>query len=138
MWRDIAAWFVMLVVAVANGAVRDLTYGRRMGELAAQQLSTLIGCALLGIVMWIFVRLYPLSSAGRAWRLGLLWMSLTVAFEFLFFHYVGGRSWAELLANYNVLAGRVWVFVLVWVAVAPYVFFALQRRPCPPSPRHGP
>lgn len=129
MWRDFAAWFVMLVVAVANGAVRDLTYGRRMGELAAQQLSTLIGCTLLGVVMWLFVRLYPLSSAGQAWRLGLLWMSLTVAFEFLFFHYVGGRSWAELLANYNVLAGRVWVFVLVWVAVAPYVFFVLQRRP---------
>ena len=51
MWRSLAAWFVMLVVAVVNGAVRDLTYGKRMGELAAHQLSTLIGCCLLGIVM---------------------------------------------------------------------------------------
>ena len=129
MWRDLAGWFVMLVVAVVNGAARDLTYGRSMGELAAHQLSTLIGCTLLGIVMWFFVRLHPLSSAGQAWRLGLLWMSLTVAFEFLFFHYVGGRSWVELLGDYNVLAGRVWVVVLAWVAIAPYLFFTLQRRP---------
>jgi len=30
-------------------------------------------------------------------------LALTVAFEFLFFHYVGGRSWSKLLANYNLL-----------------------------------
>lgn len=129
MRRSLAAWLVMLVVAVVNGAVRDLTYGKRLGELTAHQLSTLTGCTLLGIVMWIFVRLYPLSSAGQAWRLGLLWTGLTVAFEFLFFHYVGGRSWAELRGNYDVLAGRVWVAVLAWVALAPYLFFTLQRRP---------
>jgi hypothetical protein len=128
MWRNLAAWFVMLVVAVVNGAVRDLTYGKRLGELAAQQVSTLTGVVMLGIVMWIFVRMYPPSSAGRAWRLGLLWMGLTVAFEFLFFHYAGGRSWAELRGNYNVLEGRVWVFVLAWVAVAPYLFFRIQSH----------
>ena len=75
------------------------------------------------------MRWYPLSSAGQAWRLGLLWLGLTMAFEFLFFHYAGGRSWAELLGDYNVLAGRVWVVVLAWVAVAPCLFFKIQSRP---------
>jgi hypothetical protein len=55
-------------------------------------------------------------------------MTLTVAFEFLFFHYVTGHPWAELLANYDVRAGRTWVFVLVWVALAPYAFFRIRRR----------
>jgi hypothetical protein len=50
-----------------------------------------------------------------------------VAFEFLFFHFVGGHSWSELLANYNIFAGRVWVVVLLWVAAAPYVFFHFRR-----------
>ncbi len=83
MWRTLGAWFVMLIVAVANGAVRDFTYGKRIGELAAHQVSTLTGVVMLGIVMWVFVRLYPLSSAWQAGRLGLLWMGMTVAFEFL-------------------------------------------------------
>jgi hypothetical protein len=56
-------------------------------------------------------------------------MGLTAAFEVLFFHYVGGRSWAQLLADYDVQHGRLWVFVLIWLAVAPYLFHRLRRPP---------
>ncbi|HUW75934.1 MAG TPA: hypothetical protein VMV70_04585 [Gallionella sp.] len=98
-----------------------------MDELAAHQLSTASSVVLLGIVIWGFIRFYPLSSGQEAVSIGLLWVALTVAFEFLFFHYVGGHSWSELLANYNVFKGRVWIVVLIWVATAPYVFFRLNR-----------
>ena len=128
MWKYLIAWFVMLLVSIANGTVRDFTYGRRMDELTAHQLSTASGVLLLGIVILGFVRRYPPSSGRMAVSIGLLLMALTVAFEFLFFHYVGGHSWAELFANYDVSKGRVWVFVLIWVAVAPYLFFRLGRR----------
>lgn len=126
--KYLAAWFAMLLVSIANGAARDLTYGRHMGELAAHQVSTASSILLLGAVIQGFVRRFPPTSARHAVGIGLGWAALTVAFEFLFFHYVGGHSWAELLANYNVAAGRVWVVVLLWVAVAPYVFFHLGRR----------
>jgi len=59
---------------------------------------------------------------------GRFWAALTVAFEFLFFHYLGGHSWAALLANYNVRQGRVWVFVVLWLAVAPFLFFRYRVR----------
>lgn len=127
MWKYLTAWFVMLLVAVANGAVRDFTYGRHMEELTAHQLSTATGVLLLGIVIRGFVRLYPPSSGREAISMGLLWVALTVAFEFLFFHYVGGHSWSALLGNFNVLKGRVWVVVLAWIAIAPYLFFRLDR-----------
>jgi hypothetical protein len=125
LWKYPIAWFVMLMVAVANGALRDLTYGRWMDELSANQISCMTGMVLLGVVIWAFVRLYPLSSSREAVLAGLFWMGLTVAFEFLFFHFIGAHSWAELAANYNVLQGRLWVFVLAWVAIAPYLFFRL-------------
>jgi len=127
MWKLLAAWFAMLLVAVANGALRDFTYGRRMDELTAHQLSTAIGVVLLAIVIRWYVSRHPPDSGRQAVSIGLAWMALTVAFEFLFFHYVGGRSWAELLADYDVLAGRVWIAVPAWVAVAPYLFFRLRR-----------
>jgi len=127
MRKYLIAWFVMLLVSIANGAIRDFTYGKYMDELAAHQLSTASSVVLLGIVIWGFIRFYPLSSGQEAVSIGLLWVALTVAFEFLFFHYVGGHSWSELLANYNVFKGRVWIVVLIWVATAPYVFFRLNR-----------
>lgn len=117
----------MLLVSIANGAVRDFTYGKHMNELKAHQLSTISSVLLLGVVIWGFVRLFPPASRQEAVSIGILWMALTVAFEFIFFHFVGGHSWTELLANYNVLQGRVWVVVLVWVAIAPYVFYRLRH-----------
>jgi len=126
IWKYLVAWLLMLLVSVGNGAVRDFTYGRHMNELTAHQLSTSAGILLLGGIIWIFVRLYPPSSGNQAVSIGLLWMALTVAFEFLFFHFVGGHSWSELLANYDILKGRVWVLVLLWLAVAPYVFFRFR------------
>ena len=36
---------------------------------------------------------------------GIAWVALTVAFEFLAGHYVFGNSWEKLLADYNVLRG---------------------------------
>lgn len=127
LWKALAAWFAMLLVSVANGAVRDLTYARHMSELGAHQLSTAASVLLLGLVMRGFTRWCPPASAREAFGIGLAWTALTVAFEFLFFHYAGGHAWSELRANYNLLEGRIWPFVLLWIAVAPYVFFRVDR-----------
>jgi len=127
LWKIIAAWLVMLLVSVINGSIRDFSYGKHMDELAAHQLSTACSVLLLGLVMRAFARLCPAASAREAASIGLLWLMLTVAFEFLFFHYAGGHSWTELLANYNVFKGRIWPVVLVWTGIAPYVFFRADR-----------
>jgi hypothetical protein len=124
--KYLAAWFVMLLVSVANGAVRDITYGRYVDALTAHQISTATGILLLGLVIGLCSAVVPVSSGRQAVSLGLFWAAFTVAFEFLFFHFIGGRSWSELLADYNVLQGRVWVFVVLWVAVAPCIFFRLR------------
>lgn len=126
--RYITAWFVLLMVAVINGGLRDLTYGKHIPALLANQLSCLSGIILLGVVMYLYVRRWLPASAKQAWLIGLFWMALTLAFEFLFFHYVGGHSWEELLANYDIASGRLWPLVLVWVAVAPYIFFRLLSK----------
>jgi len=128
MHKYLSAWLVMLLVSIANGGVRDLSYGRNMDELSAHQLSTLSALVLLGLVIRGFLRARPPASAAQALGIGLLWLGLTLAFEFLFFHYVGGHSWQQLLSNYNLLKGRVWVFVPVWISIAPVLFFHIDRR----------
>src|SRR5690242_5050175 len=97
-FKAFGVWLVMLVISILNGGARDLVYGKHMSELRAHQLSTLTSMVLLGMVMWLFTLRYPTASAKQAWALGGLWMGLTLAFEFLFFHYVGRHSWSELLA----------------------------------------
>ncbi|KAF0205909.1 MAG: hypothetical protein FD173_598 [Gallionellaceae bacterium] len=126
--RYLYAWFVLLVVAIINGGLRDLTYGKHVPELLAHQISCVTGIALFAAVISQFVRRWPPASAREAWFIGALWMALTVAFEFLFFHYVAGHSWEVLLANYDMAGGRLWPLILLWVLVALYVFFRLFNK----------
>ncbi len=125
--RPLLAWFVMLLIAMVNGSLRDFTYGLHMSELMAHQLSTVIGILLFALVIHQYVRRWPPASTRTAWSIGLFWMALTMAFEFLFFHYVAGHSWQKLLANYDLTAGRLWPLILLWVACAPYLFFRLAQ-----------
>jgi hypothetical protein len=46
---------------------------------------------------------------------------MTVGFEFLFFHYVAGHSWADLLDANRFWEGRLWVLVLLTLALAPFI-----------------
>ncbi len=48
MTRYALAWFPILAFANANGALRQLTFGKHLPELRAHQLSTAIGSTILG------------------------------------------------------------------------------------------
>lgn len=125
MWKYVLAWLPMVPIAIANGALREMTYARRVGERAAHQISCLTGSLLFAVYIWAVIRLWKPDSSRQALAIGLIWLAMTVAFEFTFGRYVRRLPWSQLLHDYNVLAGRLWVLVLMWLAVAPLVFCCL-------------
>ncbi len=71
------------------------------------------------------VYFWGLESSGQAITIGLIWLLLTVGFEFLFGHFIAGHSWSRLGQDYNLLAGRVWILVLLVITFAPLLFYQL-------------
>lgn len=126
--RYVLVWFVLAIVAIINGIVRNEVYKNSLGELRAHQLSTLTGIILFGLVIWGFTRLWKITSAGQAWTIGFLWLGMTIAFEFVFGHYVIGHSWSKLFHDYHIFAGRIWILVLIWTTIAPYIFYKLSVK----------
>ena len=122
----IFAWLGMVIIAVANGMVREKLYGQSMSELSAHQLSTLTAIILLGIYIFVLTIVFQIQSAKQAFTISGIWMIMTVIFEFVFGHFVAGHSWSTLFMDYNILKGRVWVIVLIWTFIAPYVFYRLR------------
>lgn len=123
MTRYIALWLVLLVAAVGNGALREATFAKAMPELRAHQLSTAIGSVLIGVLIWLFVRIWPPPSSRDAIAIGVVWLCMTVAFEFFMGRVLRKKSAQELLADYNLLKGRVWVLFLAWLTIAPWFFY---------------
>lgn len=126
--KYLLAWFLLAIVATINGIVRQSTYGKTISDIAAHQISTVTGIFVTGAVIWWISRMWPLESSSQAWTIGVLWLILTIGFEFGFGHFVAGHSWEKLLADYNILNGRVWSLFLIWVAVMPFVFFKLNNH----------
>ena len=111
------AWLGGPLIGIANGTARELTYEKRIGEQRAHQLSTVTAIGLFAAYFDVLSRRWPLSSR-EALRVGGAWLMLTVAFEFGFGR-LEGKSWRELLADYDLRHGRLWPLVLVWLFVGP-------------------
>ena len=51
---------------------------------------------------------------------------LTLVSEFSLGYFVS-EAWRDMLSEYNIFAGKLWLLVPLWVAVAPYLFYRIQR-----------
>jgi hypothetical protein len=119
--RALIIWCVLLGLAVLNGALREAVLIPRVGDVTGRALSTVTLSAAIVLLTWLSLSWMHPVSLRDAWSIGGLWLALTLAFEFLAGHFLFRKRWRELLADYNIFAGRIWILVLVITALAPYL-----------------
>jgi hypothetical protein len=126
--RWVAAWLGGAAIGVGNGVLREATYGKQVSEYRAHQISVLTAIAGFGVYFWRLQRRWPLSDRRDALRVGQIWLGLTVLFEFSFGRLVAKKSWTDLLADYNLIRGRTWPLVLLWLWRGPAIIRGWQGR----------
>lgn len=114
----IGAWVGGAAIGVANGAARELTYGRRLPEPVANQISAAAAAVAFRGYFRALQRRRPLGSRRQALGIGAAWAALTVCFEFGLGR-AQGKEWRELGAEYDLAHGRLWPLVLLVVATGP-------------------
>ena len=117
--RALVTWFGLLVAAVLNGMFREAVVAPQFGAAAAHVLSVLSGSAAIFLVVWLTIPWVRPVDLRDARAIGLLWLALTVAFEFLGGHFLFGAPWSQLLADDTILRGRLWLVVLAVVFTVP-------------------
>jgi hypothetical protein len=125
--RALTVWFVMLIVASANGAFREAVLIPKAGDTLGRAISTLALGVLIVLLTWRTIRWIHPRSAREARMIGAFWVALTLAFEFLGGRYLFSKSWSELTEDYNVLQGRIWILVLFATGLAPRLCAARRR-----------
>ena len=123
--KAMVIWVVILVLAIANGALRESVLIPGLGTPAALVLSGLLLSCVIIAVAYLSLPWLQIRRPVQFWAVGLGWLALTLVFEFSFGLWQG-KSWSELLEAYTFKGGNVWPVVLVVTAVAPFVAAKLR------------
>lgn len=124
--RAVLAWLAILVLAVLNGAAREALLAPILGRTPALVASGLLLSALILLVAFAAIGWLQPVSVGAAWELGLLWLLLTLLFEFAFGAFVQHKSWPEMLQAYTFRDGNIWPLVLLVTMLAPVLAWRLR------------
>lgn len=119
--KYLLAWFPLVIVAIANGAIREAFFKNVLNDFRAHQLSTLTLLTLMFVYGYLMRHWLNIQHTKEALQCSVLWVAMTLAFEFGFGHWVGKKSWGELLVQYDLLSGNLWTLVIVFTAVLPFI-----------------
>jgi apolipoprotein N-acyltransferase len=120
--KSLGVWLIIMLVANLNGAFREFVLKRFLRERGRRFISTVMLLAFFWIIAYFFIKWqaanYDLPSFITV---GIVWLVLTLAFEFGFGHYLAHHPWKELLAEYDFTRGRIWFLVPLSTLIAPII-----------------
>ena len=117
--KSFLVWLMIIPLAVINGLVRDCVMQSLLGRYALP-VSGLTLCVLVMTLTWLFVPRLGIKDFRQLALVGLVWALLAIVFECLL-GFALGRSWADLLAAYDMSSGNLWLLVVVCVGCAPWL-----------------
>ena len=121
-----AAWLLLIGAESLHGTLRELLLKPYVGDLRARQLALLTGSVIVvgvacGVTRWIRA-----DTPGARWLVGLLWLALTLTFEFSLGRLVLGYSWNRLLEDYDVTRGGWLGLGMIVLLLSPHIAAALR------------
>ena len=117
--RHFLFWLPMILLAFVNASLREIVLRKYFSEITTQQISTITLLLFCFAYTWFaFPKLHILSSR-QALLAGISWVALTVIFEFSL-GLLLKHPLEELLANYNIVKGKLWPVFLVGLSLMPY------------------
>lgn len=120
-WKSVLLWFVLMLLAIANGAVRIKLIIPFTGLTGGLAISTMMLCTLILFATWLSIRWMGPDDAQQAVGIGALWLAMTLGFEFGAGHFLFKKPLSELLLDYDLSRGRIWVLVPIATALAPWL-----------------
>jgi hypothetical protein len=112
-------WVIIALFAIANGVFRENILAPVLGKTLALPISGLSLSIVIFIVTNLSFSLINGNDKLTYILIGLQWVLLTLFFEFVFGHYVVGKSWTSIFEVFNIVKGDLFLVVLVTSLVSP-------------------
>jgi hypothetical protein len=127
-WRKaISVWLLIIVIESVHGVLRNVLLAPAIGDFEARQAGVFIGSALILLIAWLMAPWLNLSGRAQFAGVGLLWVGLTLLFEFSL-GLAMGLSWERMASDYDVTRGGLLPLGLIVMAFAPYAGARLRAH----------
>ena len=120
-------WFIIAFFAVLNGILRENILTPYLGKLIALPVSGITISLLIFTITYLFFDLFAKHRKPTYISIGFLWVSMTLIFEFIFGHYVIGKSWIELFQVFNLFEGNLFILALFTSFISPLLVSQIKK-----------
>ncbi len=120
-------WLIMMIAAILNGALREKVLNPLLGQDWALPLSGIVLSLMVFLIAWLMTPLIGATRTQGYIVTGCLWVALTLAFEYLFGHFIAGRPWHEINRVFKLVDGNLFVLVILALGMSPWMVAKLRR-----------
>ena len=116
-----ALWVAILILAMLSGTLREKILIPSIGSFGALIASGIILSGCIFLVAFVAAPWYGKVTLAGWVLIGLLWLALTLVFEFGFGRFAQNKEWPELFEPYTFKGGNIWPLVLVATLSSPWL-----------------
>lgn len=124
--RGLAVWLLLISAEIVHGILRTVLLVPLVGQLRSNQIGVFTGSAIIGVIAYLTIRWIGAVRRFELLAVGLIWLLLTVAFEIAFGRFAVGLTWERIGADYNVAAGGLMPFGLLFLFGSPFIAASLR------------
>ena len=119
--RGFAVWLVIVFVESVHGTLWQMFLAPAVGDFTARRIAFFTGMLLIFLIAYLMVRWIAAPTTGTLFAVGVMWVGLTLAFEFGIGYFVLGYTSKRLLEDYDITRGGLMAFGIVLMAFVPYL-----------------
>lgn len=127
--KSVAVWLIFILIESINGTIRILWLAPHLGEGTAEAIAFLTGSLVVVAIAALFSPWLQASRTSQLLLIGVLWMGLTLAFEIALGRLAFGYSWAQIMAQFNLLNGELMLVELALLLLAPWIGAKIRGFP---------
>lgn len=124
--KTILIWLLIIPLAILNGIVRESLLIPFLGETYALILSGVLLSIMIFVIALIFIPRLKYSSSGKYLKVGLLWVILTLGFEFGL-GFLRKMSFSEMMKVYDITTGNLWLIIVLFIGLVPWLVAKLKK-----------
>lgn len=120
-------WLLIILGESVHGTLRQLFLVPLVGDFPARRIAIFSGMLLIFLITYFFILWINVPSVKSLFGIGLIWVVLTVLFEFGLGVFVFNYSRERMFEDYDISRGGLMGLGLLFMFFAPFLADKLRR-----------